>query len=194
MSTSDADLAWDTVKYDNEAALAEFVPSRVSANASTSNASNPVHTLLMCAAVYGARNCARHLLKHGADVHAKNFMGLAALHWAAYSGRTETLDLLLAASADVESRTDDGRTAFHVAAYRGHLRFLMEFLKAKPDLEALASNGWTALHFAVVANQRKMAVKLIELGVKEDGPDAHGDTLADLAEQYRRDWFAELRR
>jgi ankyrin repeat protein len=74
------------------------------------------------------------------------------------------------------------------------MRFLIEFLKAKPDLEAHASNGWTALHFAVVANQQRMAVKLVELGVKEDGPDAHGDTLADLAEQYKRDWFAELGR
>jgi hypothetical protein len=121
-------------------------------------------------------------------------MGLAALHWAAYSGRTESLDLLLKAGADVESRTDDGRTAFHAAAHRGHLRFIIEFLKAKPDLEGHASNGWTALHVAVVANQRRMAGKLIELGVREDGPDAHVDTLADLAEQYRRDWFAELGR
>jgi ankyrin repeat protein len=184
--------AWDAVSFDNVDALKALVPSSVSANASTCNPNNPIHTLLQSAAAHGSAACAAYLISSNANVHAKNFSGFTALHWSAYSGRPETVALLLANGADLEARTDDGRTALHVAASRGHLQYLLELQHAKPDLEAVSSQGWTALHFAVVANQRKTAQKLVELGVREDGPDAQGKTIADLAEEYQRTWVAEL--
>jgi ankyrin repeat protein len=184
--------AWDTVQLDNVDVLKTLVPSSVSANASTCNPNNPIHTLLQCASAHGSADCAAYLIGNSANVHAKNFSGFTALHWSAYSGRSETVALLLDAGADVEARTDDGRTALHMAASRGHLQYLRDLLQAKPDLEAVSSQGWTALHFAVVANQRKTAQALVELGVREDGPDPQGKTLADLAEEYQRKWFAEL--
>jgi ankyrin repeat protein len=184
--------AWDAVQLDNVEALKALVPGSVSANASTCNPANPIHTLLQCAAAHGAAECAEFLIASGANVHAKNFSGFTALHWSAYSGRLDTVPLLLAKGADIDARTDDGRTAFHIAASRGHLQYLVELAKAKPDLEAVSSQGWTALHFAVAANQRKTAQWLAELGVREDGPDAQGKTLADVAKEYEREWFADL--
>jgi ankyrin repeat protein len=184
--------AWDAVQLDNVEVLKTLVPSSVSANASTCNPNNPIHTLLQCAAAHGSADCAEYLISNGANVQAKNFSGFTALHWSAYSGRSETVALLLEKGADIEARTDDGRTALHIAASRGHLQYLIDLQSSKPDLEAVSSQGWTALHFAIIANQKKTAQKLIELGVREDGPDSQGKTLADLAEEYERKWFAEL--
>jgi ankyrin repeat protein len=190
--TSDVQAAWDAIQFDNLEVLKTLVPSSVSPSASTRSPTHPVQLLIHCAALHGAIDCATYLIKNRANVEAKNFSGFTALHWTAYSGRYETIDLLLANGADIEARTDDGRTALHIAASRGHLQYLLELLKAKPDLEAISSQGWTALHFAIVSNQRKTAEKLIELGVREDGPDAQGKTLSDLAAEYERKWFAEL--
>jgi ankyrin repeat protein len=184
--------AWDAVQFDNIELLKTLVPSTVSSNASTCNPNNPIHTLLQCAAVHGSLDCAKYLIQKGANVQAKNFSGFTALHWSAYSGRWETVELLIQNGADLEARTDDGRTSLHIAASRGHLQFLTELLKRKADPEAISSQGWTALHFAVVANQAKTAEKLIQLGVRADGPDAQEKTLADLAQEYDRKWLAEL--
>jgi ankyrin repeat protein len=117
---------------------------------------------------------------------------LLRLHWAAYAGRSETLKLLLSHGADVEARTDDGRTTLHVAASRGHLKFLLELVDESAEVAARASNGWTALHYAVVANQRKTAQKLVQLGLRDDRPDTLGVTLAEVAERYQRKWVAEV--
>jgi ankyrin repeat protein len=184
--------AWYAVQFDQLDILKTLVPSSVSPNACTVNPNLPGQTLLQCAAAHGAIDCATYLIQNGADVHGKNFLGFTPLHWSAWSGRYETVDLLLENGADIEARACDGTTPLHVAAERGHLPYIREFLKSDPDIAAISSRGWTALHFAVVANQRKTAKKLVELGLKEDGPDAQGKTLADIAAEYQRSWFGEL--
>ena len=145
-----------------------------------------------CAAAHGSEMCAKYLIENGANVNAKNFDGHSALHWAAYTGRTETLELLLTHKADIESRTVDGRTPFHIAAFRGHVQFIDEFVKAKPEINEIACNGWTALHFAIISNQRKMVEKLLKLGLTAENTDIEGRSLEDLAEKYQRKWLAEL--
>jgi ankyrin repeat protein len=189
MSVQDA---WDAVQLDNVEALRALVPSSVSANASTCGAANPITTLLQCAAAHGAIDCAAYLVEHGASVHAKNFSGFTPLHWSAYSGRAETVALLLAHGADIEARTDDGRTALHIAASRGHLQYLLALVGARAHLGATSSEGWTALHFALATNQRRVVERLLALGAREDGPDAQGRTLRDLAAEYERGWYAGL--
>jgi ankyrin repeat protein len=94
--------------------------------------------------------------------------------------------------ADIEARTEDGITPLHVAAHRGHLKFLLALVQANADIEAVASNGWNALYFTVVANQKKIAEKLIDLGLKADVPDAQGRTILDLVDHYQRGWGRKL--
>lgn len=192
MSKQAIERAWNAVQFDQIDELKQLVPAIVSPNASTHNPNNHVHTLLMCAAAHGAEKCAEYLLENGADVNLKNFDGHSALHWAAYAGRTETLPLLLAHNADIEARTVDGRTPFHIAAFRGHIQFIEEFMKANPEINEIACNGWTALHFAVISNQKKMAEKLMALGVKAENTDIEGKSLEDLAEKYKRNWLREI--
>jgi ankyrin repeat protein len=192
MSKEEFDRAWAAVQFDNIAVVEELVPSVVAVNASTCNPNNHIHTLLQCAGAHGSAESAAYLLKNGAKVNAKNFAGYTALHWAARSGRTETLALLLENGADIEARTEDGITPLHLASHRGHLNFVLALVDAHADLEAVASNGWNALYFTVVSNQKKVAEKLVELGLTADIPDSQGKTILDLVEKYQREWGREL--
>ena len=139
MSKEQIEQAWTATQFDRLDDLKALVPSVVSANASTLNPNNHIHTLLMCAAAHGSAECAAYLLENKANVNAKNFVGYTALHWAAYTGRVETLPLLLENKADIEARTEDGRTPLHIVALRGHIEFLEELMKAKPNVNEIAA-------------------------------------------------------
>jgi ankyrin repeat protein len=62
----------------------------------------------------------RLLLKHGADVNARDTRGLTSLHEASHYGALEVVRLLLEHGADVEGEDSDGETALQAAARRGH--------------------------------------------------------------------------
>lgn len=184
--------AWKATQFDNLEKLKELVPEVVGVNASTFNPENHVHSLLMCATAHGSIKCANYLIENNVNVNAKNFAGYSALHWAAYTGREETLQLLLDNQVDIESRTEDGKTALHIASLRGHIDFVKLLLEKNADLNAVACNGWTALHFAIVSNQKPLAKFLIEQKIDTEEPDSNGKTINDLAEKYERTWFSSL--
>lgn len=184
--------AWKAVQYDKLEELKQLVPSQVPPSASLFSTENHVHSLLMCASAHGSISCLRYLIQKKAPINAKNFAGYTALHWAAYTGRTEVLPILIKAGADLESQTEDGKTPLHIAALRGHLDFVVEILNSGADLNAVASNGWTSLHFAIISNQEDVAKKLVELQIDASSPDAQGKTLDDLAKKYGRTWAKSL--
>ena len=212
--------AWQFCQVDNVDALKELVPSEVQPNSSTFDPTNHVHTLLMCAAAHGSVDCFRYLLKEGADPSIKNFSGYTALHWAAYTGRDECLNVLFgknkehkkgkkkeSSSSDdesdnqykvadpsslLEATTEDGKTALHVAAYRGHLNFIKKLIDLGADVNAVTSNGWTALHFALTSNQKYVCKYLLSLNIQASAPDSQGKTISDIAESYHRNWFQEM--
>lgn len=73
-----------------------------------------------------AAKCRNHvvqklLLQHGADISAKNSLGLTALHYTAEAGDTETLKLLLAYKSSLDVPDVEGCTPLHYAAYRKNL-------------------------------------------------------------------------
>lgn len=184
--------AWKAAQYDNINELKTIVPTHVHASASTFSTENHVHTLLMSAVAHGSINCAKYLIENGASVNAKNFAGYSALHWAAYTGREETLQLLLDQHADIEARTEDGKTPLHIAAFRGHLTFVQELLKKGADINAVSSNGWTALHYALISNQKSLCKFLIDNKIQALSPDSEGKTILDLSNQYRRTWLMSI--
>jgi ankyrin repeat protein len=122
----------------------------------------------------------------------KNIMGCTALHWSAFTGRTETADLLLSQGADIDSRTQDGQTIVHIAASRGHLQYLRYVAERGATLTATTAAGWSGIHFSVVGNYPKVCEFLIASGVDPHVLDAKKATVLALAEKYKRQWFEKL--
>lgn len=143
-------------------------------------------------------------IKLHVDARKKNFAGFTALHWAAYSGRPETVKLLVdKGGADINSRNEDGLTPIHIAASRGHLQFIKylvdnyqvrsadnpDFL-LNVDLGAVTSDGWTAVHYALIGNHQPVVKYLVdEMKVECSELDVNMKSIHDVAKEYGRTWF-----
>lgn len=108
----------------------------------------------------------RLLIKHGADVKAKDARGETPLHRAAcIDGNTEILKLLIAEGADVNAG-EPANTPLHRTAYSGaadNIAFLIES-GAKVNLRGNLSESKTPLEAAVDNRQFRAARVLVEHG------------------------------
>lgn len=59
------------------------------------------------------------LIKHGADVNAKQMQSVTPLHSAAHNGSTKLVKLLIFHGADVNSRMENGQTPLFMALEKG---------------------------------------------------------------------------
>ena len=73
----------------------------------------------------------RRLLKRGADVHAKDWWGLTALHWAADRGRADLVKLLLKKGADANAKDKDGKTPLDLARKEEMRALLLKHIQAQ---------------------------------------------------------------
>ncbi len=105
--------------------------------------------------------------------------GETALHWAAYRGDMDKLDLLLASGEIPLSFKDkDGVTPLARACQAGQVIALKRILDAGSDIASLISstgpNGLTPLHLAVQGNHVLTAGLLIRAGADINAADAQG--------------------
>ncbi|KAI8485278.1 hypothetical protein Bbelb_370250 [Branchiostoma belcheri] len=102
-------------------------------------------TPLHWAALWGRTETCELLIRHGADVMARNGAKDTPLHKAATEGHTDTCELLIRHEADVTARDREGRTPSQVADDKDIRRFLKnrgaELIKEKLYHELLQKSG-----------------------------------------------------
>ncbi|HET7845075.1 MAG TPA: ankyrin repeat domain-containing protein [Xanthomonadales bacterium] len=102
------------------------------------------------------------LLKHKADVAARDSLGRTALHAAALNGHAEMADALIAAGADVDARDAHGVSPLMDAARAGANRVLQRLVFRKPAADALDPAGRDALLIACQSRRaNEETVKLL---------------------------------
>jgi len=74
-----------------------------------------------------AREIASLLLKHGADVNARDDAGSTPLHYAAHSGCLSLVKLLLKYGGDPRIKNNEGKTPLDVAIRSDIARVLEEY-------------------------------------------------------------------
>ena len=113
---------------------------------------------------------ARLLLEHGVDVNARRTDSWTSVHWAAYKGRVEVVQVLLDHGANAKLATKDGETALHIVS-RGEYdsqeqgastaRLLME---RGVDVNARQKDDWMALHWAAYKGRVEVVRALLDHG------------------------------
>jgi G3E family GTPase/ankyrin repeat protein len=106
------------------------------------------NTALHYAASEGHIAAISWLVKHGADVHARNENGDTALHCASEHGHIAAMERLTCCGARLMAVSKSGATAVHCAASKGHI-VVLEWLAAQGvDIDTVDDDGAPPLHFA----------------------------------------------
>ncbi len=128
------------------------------------------NTPLMLAVEYGSVTAAEYLLKHGANIHARNKSGDQAIH---NVRRSELLSLLIKAGADVGSRDNLDYQPIHRTI---DLELIALLLDAGADVNAISGGGsWILNDIAAQGNAEDVAY-LLNRGAKPDSTSTSGNT------------------
>lgn len=134
-------------------------------------------TPLMGAAAQGHVDAARLLIEKGADVHATDSKGRAALTMAAGSGHADIVELLVDKGADVDGKDKGGETALMRAARRGHSLIVHLLLHSGADVNTKDNKwGWTALVWAARHEHTDVIELLLGKHADVNARDRYGKT------------------
>jgi ankyrin repeat protein len=125
-------------------------------------------------------------------VFTKDEGGFTALHYAAYYGYIEIVDLLLARNADVNANTAKGDTPLDYAASRDYKDIVYLLLSNKANVDARNGLGCTPLYYAAT-NGRIEEVRIL-LAAKADvnARTVRGYSILSGAAAYGREDIVRL--
>ena len=132
---------------------------------------------------------ASSLIKKGANVNARDWLGTTPLYWAAYKGHVEVSELLLKHGANVNEKADHGthfgRTPLHRAAQNGHTKLTTFLISKGADVKAQDENKDTPLHRAVIEKHIGPIKLLLKSGANINAINRFGWTPLDIAKDSK---------
>lgn len=105
-------------------------------------------TPLMDAALHGKVENVRSIFEMGADPSLVDNERRNSLHFAAYGGNIDIIDLILTKVPNIESRTKKGHTPLMLAAYNGKLHAVRWLLEKGASATNECNRRWNSLHMA----------------------------------------------
>ncbi|BET31382.1 ankyrin repeat domain-containing protein [Wolbachia pipientis] len=101
-----------------------------------------------CAAEYSHKDVVEVLLRHNAEVNARNEKGETPLHCTTGYGRKDVIEVLLQHNAEVNARNEKGETPLHHAAAWNDKVAVEVLLRHNAEVNAEDESGGTHLHLA----------------------------------------------
>lgn len=134
---------------------------------------------------FNRMQAAKFLIAQGADVNARDNLGITPVHYAALCGHYDMVEMLLLNKADVNAFDDQGLTPLHMAAQYGHARIVELLLSYGANISAKTNHsGLSPLHWAAFWGHTEAIRTLIEHGADINAQDNCGYTALTWAEQY----------
>ncbi|XP_070550854.1 putative ankyrin repeat protein RF_0381 [Ptychodera flava] len=132
------------------------------------------------------------LIKHGADVNAKEPNKSTSLHAASGQGHADVTELLIKHVADVNAKTDYESTALHAASAKGHADVAEVLIKLGADVNAKYGNESAALHAASGRGHAHVAELLTKHGADVNAKDGNESLALHAASREGHADVAEL--
>ncbi|KAJ5598179.1 hypothetical protein N7537_008263 [Penicillium hordei] len=122
-----------------------------------------IATPLICAAESGWSRAVEFLLKSKpkASSNGTNDTGMTALHWAAYNGHEETVEILSQKKGSLAKVNAMGRTALHLSVFQNQFAVVEPLLRKSADLNSQCGTGLTPLHYACMVDSIEIATLLL---------------------------------
>ena len=126
-------------------------------------------TPLLVAVSKGHAPIVQALLDKNADVTLVDKEGGTLLHWAAYKGNLNVVQILLAApNIEVHKTNIDGATPLHTAAQNGHTSVVQALLEKNAEIDKCNAYGSTALIVAAHLGRLEAVQTLLLAGANPD--------------------------
>ncbi len=109
----------------------------------------------------GNSECVRILTEAGAELEARNRLGVTALIRAAENSRLRLIRVLIKVGADVNAATHAGLTALMLSAQSGHEMAVRSLFRAGANPNAKDRDGWTPLMLAARSGEGRIVEILI---------------------------------
>lgn len=130
-----------------------------------------INELLIKTSKSGNTEIVELLLKHRADINAKDKYEKTALMLASERGFIEIVKLLLETGADVNAKDNIDHTALIDASDEGYIEIVKLLIDAGADVNAKTEDGWTALMLASRYGHPDIVKLLLEAGAEVDPND-----------------------
>lgn len=116
------------------------------------DAEKTAEAVLILAAQVGDKEMCEFVWKFGVDINAKDYQGKTALTWAAYSGKTKTVESLIQHGAKLDLIDDYGQTPLFYAVFRAirdrNFETIQLLLDQGADINVRDATGQTVLLYA----------------------------------------------
>jgi ankyrin repeat protein len=122
----------------------------------------------------------KFLLKHGADVNARQKDLSTPLHLATARGCFDVAQMLLKHGADVNTQQNNLSTPLHLAAARGDFDVAQMLLKHGADVNTQQNNLSTPLHLAAARGDFDVAQMLLQCGADVNSENSSSNTPLQL--------------
>nr|KAF6406062.1 ankyrin repeat domain 27 [Molossus molossus] len=159
--------------------LAKIPASGLGVNVTHQDGSSPLHI----AALHGRADLVPLLLKHGANVGARNANQAVPLHLACQQGHFQVVKYLLDSNAKPDKKDVSGNTPLIYACSSGHHEVAALLLQHGASLNVSNNKGNTALHEAVMQKHVFVVELLLLHGASVQLLNKRQCTAIDCAEQ-----------
>lgn len=116
------------------------------------------------------------LVKRGFNIETEFGEGMRALHFAAFFGRAEIVEVLISYGVDMEARCEKGKRAVHYAAFGRKKPALHELLSRGATVNCVDNEEFTPLHYACGKGDLDCVRTLLDFGANIEAKDHESAT------------------
>eukprot|EP01041_Mallomonas_annulata_P004019 gene4019-8001_t len=149
-------------------------------------------TLLHCAADQGHDSVVKYLIKHGAQLHARDDDGMTPLHLACIAGHFEASKSLIESGAYWNARDDEGMSPLLYVCQEGHYDLMVMLIESDANIHARNNAGATSLHLACESGNTDIVQYLMDRHLDPDIRRKDGLTSYQLAQRTGNIDIADL--
>lgn len=143
----------------------------------------------------GGEEYALQLIRKGANYTTVDLAGNTALHYAAFGGNLQGVQMTVTGGTDINAANNEGITPLHAAAVRAELDMLQAMVDLGANLTALDKEGFSVLHYAAGYGTADKLSWILQQAPALNTPSANGFSPMDIARMAGNDAaVAQLKR